>query len=90
MKLHVLVSDGGDGSYYPQYVLDPKVMERLEDMDARGTLPDGWSDGDGFHSDWINVPDDSTPESLGISVIKLEDLGSAEDFDDEEDDEEDC
>lgn len=84
MKLYVLVCDGGDGSYHPQYILDQKVMDKMNQLDAEGLLPDGWSDGDGFHLDWINVPDDSTPESLGISVLTMEDLDN-----DEEEDEED-
>lgn len=79
MKLYVLVSDGGDGSYYPRYILDQAVIDELNRQDEEGTLPDHYSDGDGFHYNTINVPDDSTPESLGISVITLEDISDEDD-----------
>jgi hypothetical protein len=75
-QLFILIGNGGDGSYYPQYVLDPKVIEYMENLADSDQLD--WEamgcDGDGFHYDTINVPDDATPESLGISVYTLEDV----------------
>lgn len=74
MLLYILISNGGDGSYSPQYVLDPAVIEELERQDDVGELGESWYDGDGFHYDTVTVPDGSTAESLGISVIDLEDI----------------
>lgn len=86
MKLFVLISDGGDGSYYPQYTLNPELIVKLEDAYARDlmTYENGIGcDGDGFHFDTIEVPDGSTPKSLGIRV--LEDTYADSFFEDEED-----
>lgn len=85
MKLYVLISDGGDGSYYPQYTLNPELIEKLEDAHDRGTMDyeNGIGcDGDGFHYSTIEVPDGSTPKSLGIRV--LEDTYADSFFEDED------
>lgn len=70
--LYVLISNGGDGSYYPRYTLNPDLMAKLEeaaDADKMDYENGIGCDGDGFHYDTIQVPADSTPESLGITVI---------------------
>lgn len=71
-KLFVLISDGGDGSYYPQYTLNEDLIDKMQeayDADLM-TYDNGIGcDGDGFHYDFIMVPHDATPESLDISVI---------------------
>lgn len=70
--LYVLVSDGGDGSYYPQYTLNYKLIAHLQELADSGTIDyeSGVGiDGDGFHFGTIQVPDDATPESLGIRVL---------------------
>ena len=69
-KLFVLISDGGDGSYYPKYTFNEewiKQMEQKAEDDWHG-MCDGHvgCDGDGFHYDVLMVPDACTPESLGI------------------------
>ena len=72
MKLYILISDGGDGSYYPQFTLNGQLIEKLQKAADEGLMhyDNGVGmDGDGFHFEAINVPDGSTPESLGISVI---------------------
>lgn len=72
MLLYVLISDGGDGSYYPQYTLNPQLINKLQeahDLDLMTYENGVGCDGDGFHYDTITVPDGSTAESLGISVI---------------------
>jgi hypothetical protein len=71
-KLYVLVSNGGDGSYSPQFTLDPDLVARLEKAYEEGFMDCGngiGCDGDGFHYETINVPDNSTPESLGILML---------------------
>lgn len=70
--LYVLIRDGGDGSSYPYYTLDSDLIAKLQEAydDDRMDYENGIGcDGDGFHYDTIQVPDDATPESLGISVI---------------------
>lgn len=84
--LYVLISDGGDGSYYTNYTLDPELISKLQDASDSGRMwydnGIGW-DGDGFHYDTISVPFDATPESLGISVL---DDDYADQFRNEEED----
>jgi len=86
--LYVLVSDGGDGSYYPQYTLDPELISKFQtavDNDRMDYENGIGCDGDGFHYDTIQVPDDATPESLGIDVIDPEDYADLFADDEEED-----
>lgn len=90
MKLYVLISDGGDGSYYPHYTLNPELIEKLQEAYDRDLMcyDNGIGcDGDGFHYDTITVPDGSTPESLGIDV--LDDTYADEFFEGEEEEDED-
>lgn len=67
--LYLLVADGGDGSYYIQYTLDPEVIRMREAAYERGEYEhcDPGVDGDGFHYSTIQVPMDATYESLGIT-----------------------
>ena len=73
MKLYILISDGGDGSYYPRFTLNPDLIKKLDDaynqdlMDYDNGIG---CDGDGFHYSTVEVPDDSTAESLGIRVLE--------------------
>jgi hypothetical protein len=67
-KLFVLVSDGGDGSYNPQYTFNEAWIKEQEEKSENGELDydDVGCDGDGFHYDVLKVPDECTLESLGI------------------------
>jgi hypothetical protein len=60
--LFVLVGNGGDGSYHPQYTFNEKFIDYLENSDN-----DDYMDGDGFHYDTITVPDECTLENMGLS-----------------------
>lgn len=65
-KLFVLVSNGGDGSYYPHYTFNEewiKAQEIRDDLDGECDLG---VDGDGFHYDTLLVPEACTLESLGV------------------------
>lgn len=79
MKLYLLVSDSGDGSYHVNFVNDESVIERMQQMYNDGKLDyeNGWGiDGDGFHYKTLTLPE-LTLESMGISrysVIKHSDL----------------
>jgi hypothetical protein len=69
-SLFVLISDGGDGSYYPRFTLNVDLVVKLQAAyDANlMTYENGIGcDGDGFHYAAIQVPDDATYESLGIT-----------------------
>jgi hypothetical protein len=90
--LYILISDGGDGSYYPQYTMNSELIAKLHDAydEDRMDYCNGIAcDGDGFHYDVIQVPDDSTPESLGISKYCFLSDDYADQFasEDEEDEE---
>lgn len=67
-KLYVLISDGGDGSYSPQFTMNEEWIKQQQDKyDEDGY--EEWAigvDGDGFHYTVITVPDDATLKSLGI------------------------
>lgn len=67
-KLFVLISDGGDGSSYPHYTFNEEFIQRLQQKDQAGESEHGdiGVDGDGFHYDTLNVPDECTLESLGV------------------------
>lgn len=67
-KLYILVADGGDGSYHPQFTMNEEWIKQQQDRyDEEGY--DEYAigvDGDGFHYYTLMVPDDATLESLGI------------------------
>lgn len=67
-KLFVLISDGGDGSFYPHYTFNEDWIKEQEEKNDKGELDyyDIGCDGDGFHYDVLMVPDECTLESLGI------------------------
>lgn len=65
--LYILIQDGGDGSYYPKFTLDPAVIAKMQASYDDGEYEGPGFDGDGFHYSTINVPDDATYKSLGIS-----------------------
>lgn len=60
-KLFVLVSDGGDGSFYPCYTFDEGVIAFAEELSEKDVYAEGPGfDGDGFHYDVLMVHDDFT------------------------------
>ena len=68
-KLFVLISDGGDGSYYPRFTFNEEWIERQHeayDLDELEYDSLG-CDGDGFHYEVLTVPDECTLQSLGVS-----------------------
>ena len=68
-KLFVLVSNGGDGSYYPHFTFNEEWIERRHeayDLDELEYDSLG-CDGDGFHYEVLTVPDECTLQSLGVS-----------------------
>ena len=82
--LYVLVSDGGDGSYSSVFTLDAAWIARQQQRHDNDRLEHGdiGVDGDGFHYDTIQVPDDATYESLGIACHV--DIGDDDDEDEDE------
>lgn len=76
MKLYLTIVNAGDGSNYPNFTLEKEAIDELERLYEEGDN-DGWGvDGDGFTYTEINVPDDSTKETLGISLFTLEEVKS--------------
>lgn len=68
-NLHILVSAGGDGSYYPRFTMNDKLVADLKEAYANGlTSYDNCvgCDGDGFHYTTIKIQEDMTFESMGI------------------------
>lgn len=67
-KLFVLISDGGDGSYYPHYTFNEAWIKEMEEKDQNNELEYDsiGCDGDGFHYDTITVPEECTLVSLNI------------------------
>lgn len=75
-KLFILVSDGGDGSYNPQYTFNEEWIKKQEEAYNNGEIcgPDDLGcDGDGFHYDTLMVPEGCTLQSLGIHYDCAED-----------------
>lgn len=69
-ELYVIVSNGGDGSYYPQFTFNKEYLDKLQqqcDNDDPDFDYETYSDGDGFHYTTLIVPARCTLESLGIS-----------------------
>ncbi|QNO00486.1 hypothetical protein phiPsa347_117 [Pseudomonas phage phiPsa347] len=83
--LFVLVSNGGDGSYYPHYTLNAKYIQHLEDKYESGEMDyeDLGCDGDGFHYDTLQVPDDFTLTNNGGDIAEGWVPGQDEDEEDE-------
>lgn len=70
--LYVLISDGGDGSYYPQYTFNTELIQKLEKAaeEDRMNYENGIGcDGGGFHYDVIQVPVECTPESMKLRML---------------------
>ena len=68
-KLFVLISDEGDGSYYPHSTFNEEWIERQQevyDLDELEYNSIG-CDGDGFHYTVLTVPDECTLQSLSVS-----------------------
>jgi hypothetical protein len=70
-KLFILTKDGGDGSTYPQFTFDEKLINLLEQLHNDDILDyeNGFSDGDGFHYETLTVPEECTQETLGIRYL---------------------
>jgi len=68
-KLFILIQDCGDGSFSPRYTMNEKwIAQQQEKHDKRELEYDSIGcDGDGFHFDTLEVPDECTLNSLGIS-----------------------
>lgn len=74
--LYIFVSNCGDGSYHAKYTFNEEVKDFLTDSKNEDiAIDNGLMDGDGTHYDILNVPIDTTYESLGISFpLEWEDI----------------
>lgn len=64
--LYLVIQNCGDGSNTIQYTFDETLINKMKEMYNKDELSDSYMDGDGFHYDTLNVPDECTYESLGI------------------------
>lgn len=74
-KLFVFPTNSGDGSYSIYATFDEKLinkMKKMYDNDELNTKRFG--DGDGFHYQTWNLPDECTVKSVGFNEIKEKDL----------------
>lgn len=64
----VLVSNGGDGSSYPQFTMNQEWIDQLSMLHDTGVMDyeNGYADGDGFHYETFQVPDDLTLAQMGL------------------------
>jgi len=73
-NLYIIVSDGGDGSYYPRFTMNDDLMRKLQEaydndlMDYENGIG---CDGDGFHYETIQVPAFVTTAMLGLGHYDL-------------------
>lgn len=67
--LYIMVRDNGDGSSSLIYTMSREWINKQNNRYMNDELEHGdvGVDGDGFHPNEIQVPDDATYESLGIS-----------------------
>lgn len=66
-KLFVLSTNCGDGSFSVQATFDQKLIKKMEKMYKEGELDsERFCDGDGFHYQTWNLPDECTVESVGF------------------------
>lgn len=69
-KLYILVQDCGDGSYSLCYTMDSDMIGRMQDAYDNDEIDHESApgiDGDGFNYRTLNIPDECTYASLGIS-----------------------
>lgn len=68
--LYILNKNCGDGSFYPRFTFDERVLDYLEQ-----NFSEEYWDSDGFHFEILKIPENCTKESLGIShLLTLEDF----------------
>jgi hypothetical protein len=72
--LYVLICNAGDGSNYLQFSMSSEWIAKQQERDNNGELDydSVGVDGDGFSYTTLNIPEEATPESLGIGEL-LED-----------------
>lgn len=69
--LYILVNDCGDGSYSLRYTLDSDLIHEIESSSDEYCYPSPGFDGDGFNYNTLNIPDECSYESLGISKYQI-------------------
>jgi len=65
MKLYVVISDSGDGSYRPRFISDVNVLTILQNAYDEDVMDyeNGWGcDGDGFHYTTLTIAQEEIKE----------------------------
>lgn len=67
-NVYVVISNGGDGSCYPRFTMNEEFINQLQMLHDTGVLDyeNGYADGDGFHYETFQVPDDLTLQQMGL------------------------
>lgn len=74
-KLYILTSNNGDGSSSIHATFDQSLILDMKEMYNNDLLNmERWADGDGFHYETWNLPDECTPESMGFYPLKRANL----------------
>ncbi len=70
-KLYVLSRNNGDGSSSIVATFNKELIDEMKAKYNSGDLDsEAWADGDGFHYETWNVPDECTPESMGFNELQ--------------------
>jgi hypothetical protein len=74
--LYILTSNNCDGSSSVRATFDGELIKEMEKKYEEGELDsERWVDGDGFHYNTWTLPDECTPESMGLFYpLKREDV----------------
>jgi hypothetical protein len=82
--LYLLIQNCGWGSSYPRFTFNSELIakfQRAADEDRMDYENGIGMDGDGFHYETLNVPEDCSALSLGISLLgddAADEFGSVE------------
>lgn len=71
MKLYVMVTDAGDGSFHPQFTVDDRLIEILSKAYDAGVIDyeTVGVDADGFHYSVVEIPDNTDLKKLGVHLL---------------------
>jgi hypothetical protein len=87
--LFLLISDGGDGSQSIQFSFDDELVGLMQDDIDFAVIGENWMSGDGLQVTKMQVPDECTMESMGISQWSVLDRNNYTELFNPEDDEDD-
>jgi hypothetical protein len=76
-KIHMVITNGGDGSNSIEWVLDEDVLDKMEERADDGD--EGYASGDGLQTRKLVFPDDfdlnAWMKTNHITVVTMKDMG---------------